>query len=566
MNTQNNRFFLLAAIMLLGSLLYNAWVQDKAIDVKPTPTEASRSLADPEGLASETPGTQDIPEVLSAKQTVEEQIPGTTLHHPHHVAEVVHVKTDVLDLELDTAGGDIRKLVLLGYAQSEDKPEQGFSLLEDSSKRYYIAQSGLASEMGPDIHGRGRAKLTASASEFVLEEGLNELMVDLHAPTRNGIKITKRFVFERGSYAIKVQYLIDNKSTENYTGSFYARLKRKEVEQAGGGFLGVQTFTGAAVYTPETPFKKITFKDMSKKPFDKSVDGGWAAMVEQYFIAAWVPSTESKSLYQASEDQDIYSVGFVENPVVVPAGEQGSITSTLYTGPEIVETLGALGSGLELAVDYGILWPLCQPIFWLLKKMFLFSKNWGVAIILTTFLIKGLFYKLSASSYRSMGNMRAMQPKMEALKLRYAEDKQKLSQAMMELYKKEKINPFGGCLPVLVQIPVFISLYYVLLGSVELREAPFFAWIIDLSLKDPYYVLPILMGASMLIQQKLNPAPADPMQAKVMMFMPVVFTVMFLNFPAGLVLYWFVNNVLSILQQWFITRSIEKSAGGHVAK
>lgn len=553
--------------MLLGSLLYNAWMQDKAIDTKPTATEALRSLADPEGIiAADVPGTQDIPQVLSAAQTVEEQIPGSTRPSSHHAAEVVHVKTDVLDLELDTAGGDIRKLVLLSYAQSEDKPRQGFSLLEDSSKRYYIAQSGLASEFGPDIHGRGRAKLTASASDFVLEDGLNELIVDLHAPTRNGIKITKRFVFERGSYAIKVQYLIDNKSKEHYTGSFYARLKRKEVEQAGGGFLGVQTFTGAAVYTPETPFKKITFKDMNKKPFERSVDGGWAAMVEQYFVAAWIPSKESKSLYQASEDQEIYSVGFVENPVVVPAGEQGLITTTLYTGPEIVETLGALGSGLELAVDYGILWPLCQPIFWLLKKMFLFSKNWGVAIILTTFLIKGLFYKLSASSYRSMGNMRAMQPKMEALKVRYAEDKQKLSQAMMELYKKEKINPFGGCLPVLVQIPVFISLYYVLLGSVELREAPFFAWIIDLSLKDPYYVLPILMGASMLIQQKLNPAPADPMQAKVMMFMPVVFTVLFLNFPAGLVLYWFVNNVLSILQQWFITRSIEKSAGGHVAK
>jgi YidC/Oxa1 family membrane protein insertase len=565
-NTQNNRFFLLAAIMLLGSLLYNAWVQDQAIDAKPSTQEASQSLVDPEGLLPEIPGTQDIPKVLSTTPAIEEKGQGAMLPHAHHAAEVVHVKTDVLALELDTTGGDIRKLVLLNYAQSEDKPEQGFSLLEDSPKRYYVAQSGLASAFGPDIHGQGRAKLRASASDFVLEEGRNELILDLHAPTINGIKITKRFVFERGSYAIKVQYLINNQSRDNYTGSFYARLKRKEVEQAGSGFLGVQTFTGAAVYTPETPFKKITFKDMGKKPFERSVEGGWAAMVEQYFVAAWIPSTESKSLYEASKNQDIYSVGFVENPVMVPAGEQGLITSTLYAGPEIVETLGALGSGLELAVDYGILWPLCQPIFWLLKKMFLFSKNWGLAIILTTFLIKGLFYKLSASSYRSMGNMRAMQPKMEALKLRYAEDKQKLSQAMMELYKKEKINPFGGCLPVLVQIPVFISLYYVLLGSVELREAPFFAWIIDLSLKDPYYVLPILMGASMLVQQKLNPAPADPMQAKVMMFMPVVFTVLFLNFPAGLVLYWFVNNVLSILQQWFITRSIEKSAGGHVAK
>ncbi|HQW58105.1 MAG TPA: membrane protein insertase YidC, partial [Gammaproteobacteria bacterium] len=250
---------------------------------------------------------------------------------------------------------------------------------------------------------------------------------------------------------------------------------------------------------------------------------------------------------------------FVESVLTVGRGEEKSIKAQLYAGPEITEDLGKLAPGLELAVDYGILWPICQPIFWLLKKAFQLTSNWGLAIILTTIIIKALFYKLSASSYRSMGNMRKLQPKLEALKQRFGDDKQKYSQGMMELYKKEKINPLGGCLPVLVQIPVFIALYYVLLGSVELREAPFYCCITDLSGKDPYYVLPILMGLSMLVQQKLSPAPPDPVQAKVMMLMPVVFTVLFLNFPSGLVLYWFVNNVLSIAQQWFITRRIELS-------
>ncbi len=560
MNTQNNRFFLLAALMLLGSLLYNAWVQDNAVPGA-TPINVAAGA-----VPSDIPGSKDIPSIPRPSQSVSEQSPESAQKNQRQ-APTVHIKTDVLDLDIDTLGGDIPRLVLLKYAQNEKTPQQGFSLLEDSSKRYYIAQSGLASPQGPDIHGLGRAVFEASATSFALADNLDELVVDLKAPTKEGIKITKRFIFKRGSYAITVQYFIQNQGNKDYTGSFYARLKRKEVEATGGGFMGVQTFTGAALHTPETPFKKITFKDMNKKPFDRSVEGGWAAMVEQYFVSAWIPSKTAQSLYQATKlEDDIYSVGFVENPVTVSVGFDRVITSTLYAGPEIVESLGALGNGLELAVDYGILWPQCQPIFWLLKKMFLFTKNWGFAIILTTIFIKALFYKLSASSYRSMGNMRKMQPKMESIKERYADDKQKLSQAMMELYKKEKINPFGGCLPVLVQIPVFIALYYVLLGSVELREAPFLGWIVDLSLKDPYYILPIFMGASMLIQQKLNPAPADPMQAKVMMFMPVVFTVLFLNFPAGLVLYWFVNNVLSILQQWLITRSIEKSARGHVAK
>jgi len=323
----------------------------------------------------------------------------------------------------------------------------------------------------------------------------------------------------------------------------------------------MKSYTGAAINTPETKYKKLPFSDMREKPFSEDVMGGWAAMVEHYFATALVPSVEDKNAYQTETFADgIYGIRFVSAPEVVVPGAQKQIELKLYAGPEIANQLKELAPGLELTIDYGVLWFLCQPIFWLLKTMHELFSNWGVAIILTTVLIKAMFYKLSASSYKSMGNMRKMQPKIEELKKRFGDDKQKFSQAMMDLYKKEKINPLGGCLPVLVQIPVFIALYYVLLECVELRQAPFVLWIHDLSAKDPYYVLPLIMGASMFVQQKLNPTPPDPIQAKVMMFMPVFFTFLFLQFPAGLVLYWVVNNLLSILQQWMITRKIEQSA------
>ncbi|HQZ87866.1 MAG TPA: membrane protein insertase YidC [Gammaproteobacteria bacterium] len=552
MTTQNIRFLLFALIVLIGMLLYNAWKQESV-----TIPIISHNKSGTQFENQARMDDKEIPEVGQGKSVLEQ---APFVSQTYSLDREIQIKTDVLNVKIDKLGGDITQLILTTYAEDENNFGQGFVLFDNSDKRYYVAQSGLTGEQGPDKRGVGRAKYETHQASYQLEDNQTDLIVDLKTTAGTAVDVIKRFVFHRGSYIVDVEYLIYNKGKEDYKGSFYARLKRKAGKDTSGGFLGVQTFTGAAIHTPETPYKKISFKDIADKPLEESVQGGWAAMVEHYFVSAWVPSSGVTSQYQTNSlEHDIYSVGFVESVLTVGRGEEKSIKAQLYAGPEITEDLGKLAPGLELAVDYGILWPICQPIFWLLKKAFQLTSNWGLAIILTTIIIKALFYKLSASSYRSMGNMRKLQPKLEALKQRFGDDKQKYSQGMMELYKKEKINPLGGCLPVLVQIPVFIALYYVLLGSVELREAPFYFWITDLSGKDPYYVLPILMGLSMLVQQKLNPAPPDPVQAKVMMLMPVVFTVLFLNFPSGLVLYWFVNNVLSIAQQWFITRRIELS-------
>lgn len=553
MSTQNIRLFLVAALVLVGMLLFNEWKSEHITTPIVASGETSKALTEQEFENKDIPThAQEGEEVKVAAVPASQQI---------------KISTDVMNVTLDTLGGDVIHIDLPAYAESREERKIDYTLMDHSADRYYIAQSGLTGPQGPDVRGVGRARYQAALSHYALAEGQNDLSVDLKTRTKEGIEITKRFIFHRNSYVIDLEYAINNQTKTEYKGSFYARLKRKPDVESGGSFLGVQTFTGAAIYTPETPYKKITFKDIEEKPLTQEIEGGWAGLVEHYFVSAWIPSGATKNTYQTHKlDNGVYSVGFIEPPVSVSPDSQKTIQARLYAGPEVTEVLEKLAPGLDLTVDYGILWPICRPIFWVLKQLYAFTGNWGVAIILITVLIKLLFYKLSASSYRSMGNMRKLQPKIEALKERCGEDKQKFSQAVMELYKKEKINPLGGCLPVLVQIPVFIALYYVLLGSVELRLAPFALWITDLSAKDPYYVLPILMGISMLIQQKLNPAPPDPIQAKVMMMMPIVFTVLFLNFPAGLVLYWFVNNVLSITQQWFITRNIELAAKKHGEK
>jgi YidC/Oxa1 family membrane protein insertase len=560
-NTQNIRFFLIAAAGLVGMLLYQAWKEDY-----PSQKETSQYS---ENVKKEMTAAIDaeIPQIAEQKNPVDSIVSHNKTAHEPHQSRLIHIKTDVFDLKIDPVGGDITHLILSQYAENQKTFGQGYILFDTSHQRYYVAQSGLAGEQGPDQRGVGRAKYSTEKHEYQLIENNKQLTVDLKTITGDRVEVIKRFTFLPGSYVIAVDYLVHNKGQKPFKGNVYARLKRRPEAEKSGGFLEVQTFSGAAIHTMDTPYKKLSFKDLADKPIDQSVQGGWAAMVEHYFVSAWIPNKETTNQYQAQKlPENILSIGVVEPSISVEPGEKKTLNTQLYAGPEIMEDLEAIAPGLELSVDYGMLSPICRPIFWMLKKIFDFTNNWGIAIILVTVLIKLLFYRLSASSYRSMGNMRKLQPKMEALKERYGEDKQKFSQAVMDLYKKEKINPLGGCLPVVIQIPVFISLYYVLLGSVELREAPFFLWITDLSAKDPFYVLPILMGASMLIQQKLNPAPPDPIQAKVMMFMPVVFTVLFLSFPSGLVLYWFVNNVLSILQQWMITRNIELASKSHSAK
>lgn len=554
MTPQNIRYVLFAALALVGMLMYNTWQTESLQKAPPKPPQSVQKT------------DQDIPDITPKVSTdIPEQVTEKVVATPSE--RQIQITTDVLELNIDTLGGDIVHLSLPAFGENRADPKSHYVLFDESLKRFYIAQSGLVGEDGPDIRGVGRGVYTAETRSAALAEGQQTLTVDLKTRTASNVDIIKRFTFKRGSYLIDVEYLIYNQGTHEYKAHSYGRLKRKPEKSSGGGFLGmgVQTFTGVALYTPETPYKKFSFSDVGKKPFEENVKGGWAAMIEHYFLGAWIPDANNENRYQTSMLADgMASIGFVSPAIVVKPGEEVSVKSALYAGPQDTDYLAGLSKGLELTVDYGILWPICKPIFWLLETIFSFVGNWGWSIILTTIVIKALFYSLSARSYRSMGAMRKVQPKMQALKEQYADDKQKYSQAIMALYKQEKINPLGGCLPVVVQIPVFIALYYVLLGSVELRMAPFALWITDLSAKDPFYVLPVLMGISMFVQQKLSPAPPDPVQAKVMMLMPIFFTVLFSSFPAGLVLYWFVNNVLSIAQQWYITRSLERvpSHGG----
>lgn len=546
MEKQNLRTFLLLAMVVVGMFLYNAWQQEQV--AKPTASPEIESAAVRHDLPTLTKES-------SAAQTDSsngfDALPKSVA--PISPAEVIAVHTDVMNLKITKTGGDIVFLELPKYPVSLQQKDQGFVLLNKTAERNYMVQSGLLSQAGPDSPKHGRAHYTTSQPEYTMTT--DDLVVDLDYKTNKGVSITKRFLFKKNSYAIEVQYLINNNGTTTYKGRFYGRLRRSAPDKDSAKGMATRTYTGAAVTTPETKYLKLSFADMAKKNFKQTVTNGWAAMEEHYFTSAWIPAGDAPYQYHTETFADkTFSVGFVGTQVVVPAGEKITLGATLYAGPGVMESLKTLAHGLDLTVDYGVLWWICQPIFHLMKWLFSIVGNWGCAIILVTVLLKLAFYKLSASSYRSMGNMRKLQPKIEALKAKHGGDKQKFGQEMMALYKKEKINPLGGCLPILVQIPVFIALYYVLLESVELRQAPFALWIHDLSIKDPFYVLPIIMGISMFFQQRMNPAPPDPIQAKVMMAMPLVFTVLFLQFPAGLVLYWVVNNLLSILQQWSITK------------
>ncbi|MFN3587692.1 MAG: membrane protein insertase YidC, partial [Moraxellaceae bacterium] len=372
----------------------------------------------------------------------------------------------------------------------------------------------------------------------------------------------KIFTFTRGSYLIQTRHVIDNAGTSPWNGLLYAQLKRDSSEDPSSsaqGF-GMMTFLGGAWWTADKPYNKAKFDEFAEKPLKQSVTGGWAAILQHYFLSAWVAEPGTGNVYTTRRVGDENIIGYTGPLTTVAPGTQHTFTAQLYVGPKIQKDLEAISAGLELTVDYGWLWPVSQFLFWLLTLIHGWVGNWGWAIILLTVLVKAAFFQLSAAGYKSMAKMRQVMPEMTRIKEQYGSDRAKMSQAMMELYKKEKINPLGGCLPILVQMPVFIALYYCLMESVELRHAEWMFWIKDLSVMDPYFVLPLIMGATMFIQQQLNPAPPDPMQARVMKIMPIVFTFMFLWFPSGLVLYWVVNNTLSIVQQWVITRQIEKAA------
>lgn len=476
-------------------------------------------------------------------------------------ARLITVHTDVLDVMIDTLGGNIVGANLLKYPDVKHQT-QPIKLLDYNPDRYYVAESGLISDLGPDSRTK-QATYTSSQREYAFDPKKDSLNVSLVWTGKNGITVTKNFIFTNGKYDIAVEYEINNKSIQGWVGQFYAEIKRKEFDVKGGMFQ-FNSYTGAAVSSTETPYEKVSFSDIEKatknnKEFIRDNQGGWIAMQQQYFLTTWVPVQEKTYRYFNNVTNGVYTVGLSDNAVTVPAGQKAIIKAVLYAGPQITENIAHLAKGLDRTIDYvQWLWVICVGFFWLLKNIYKVVGNWGWSIILVTIIIKGLFYKLSESSCRSMARMRELMPKIQAIKERYSDDRQKLHQATMDLYKQEKVNPLnlGGCLPMLIQIPFFIALYYVLMGAVELRHAPFMFWIQDLSSKDPYYILPVLMGISMFLQQRLTPTSADPAQAKMMMLMPVLFTFFFLNFPSGLVLYWFVSNLLSVAQQWYINKRL----------
>ena len=475
-------------------------------------------------------------------------------------SETFKLSTDSLDLVVSADGGDVVSASLPRFPVRLDTPDQPFRLLENNNLRRYVAQSGLIGPDGIDASG-DRARY---ASQGVTNNGDGSHTLTL-AWTGNdplGMQVYKRFTAHDDRYDVDVSFDIRNDGSSVASVTSFAQLKRDNTQAPDGntGF-GVSPYLGAALTQPDERYTKLSFSHLKDEPFSKRLPAGWVAILQHYFVSAWIPSQQTSHDYFASQLSNGDNViGYKNQNVDIAPGSAATITQTLYVGPKDQVALAELAENLDLVIDYGWLWWLAQPLFWLLTLIQQFVINWGLAIIALTIVIKLIFFRLSAASYKSMAKMRTVQPKIQSIRDQYADDKTKQQQAMMELWKKEKINPMGGCLPMLIQMPVFIALYWVLLESVELRHAPFILWIEDLSAMDPYFVLPILMGISMWLMQRLNPAPPDPMQAKIMMYMPIAFTFLMMWFPAGLVLYWLCNNLLSFAQQYVVTRQIEQAA------
>jgi YidC/Oxa1 family membrane protein insertase len=543
MDTQRLILFFVFAFSLL--LLWEAWQKElrPAAPANP-PTQGPVPMPSTQAGTPAGKGVNALPPALAP---------------PGKSRERVRVHTDTMLAEIDTQGGDIVYLELLKHKDTRQET-QNFVLFGPEHR--YSAQSGLIGEGLPNH----RTLFRATAKEFTLEQGQDRLDVRLQANTPEGIKVTKILTFYPASYRIDIAEEIVNGTAKPLETHAYFQITRDGKPPAGDPYMA-QTYTGAAFYTEQDKFHKVTFEDIakSKAPYPKSADNGWIAIIQHYFVAALLPPDKTpREFYGRKLAEDLYSAGVIVPVGPIAPGAEARVVVPLYAGPQDQDHLQSVAPGLELVVDYGWLTVIAAPLFWVLKLFHRWMGNWGLAIILLTVVIKLIFFPLSAASYRSMAKMKLVTPRLMKLREQYGDDKTKMNQAMMELYKTEKINPLGGCLPILVQIPVFIALYWVLFESVELRNAPFYLWIRDLSAPDPWYVLPTLMMASMIVQTKMNPTPPDPVQAKVMMIMPFAFGVMFYFFPSGLVLYWFVNNILSILQQWQITRMIggQKAAAG----
>lgn len=529
-------------------LLLDAWQKEQLPVVAPT-----------EQTTSGKPAPQAIPTPMPGDKLVASQGGGPALAPPQEASalakgENIKVDTNFVRAEISTVGGDLRRLEFKKQRDVADK-NKDFVLFDSRPDNIYVAQSGLIGK-GLPTH---RTEFKVRPGPYRLADGAADLVVRMDAVDSSGIKVTKSFRFNRSSYVIDVTYEITNPGPTAIQPYAYFQLLRNGKPPAGDSAM-LPTYTGAAVYTEKDKFQKVSFKDMDKDktPYPKNSNDGWVAMLQHYFFSAWLPKNGTpREFFTRHLDGGLYAAGVIVPVGTIEPGHSATLTVPLYAGPEEHEKLAKIAPGLDLTIDFGWLTIIAVPMFLVLSWIHHWVGNWGVAIILLTMLIKLLFFPLSQASYRSMGKMRLLAPKMQKLKEQYGSDRQRLQQAMMEMYKTEKINPLGGCLPVVVQIPVFISLYWTILASVELRHAPFMLWIQDLSSPDPWYILPVLMGATMLIQTKLNPTPPDPVQAKIMKIMPLAFSVFFFFFPAGLVLYWLVNNVLSIIQQWYINRGLE---------
>ncbi|QWF71199.1 membrane protein insertase YidC [Methylomonas paludis] len=558
----NIRFVLVMAMLMISYMLWESW----QIDYGPKP----QAIISDTPVVSSTESTTASPnqaQSLTGQQNSNVPVPAA-----HSQDKIISVKTDVFALEIDTNGGTLRNLDLLKYPHEKENtivnkayaliglaaPVKNLSpirLFDNSPENLFLAQSGLvaseSSAVAPDHH----AQFNAEKTEYVLAEGQDQISIPLTWTDQQGLKVTKTFTLKRGSYAIGLEQKIVNQSAKPWSGRQYDQLLRIEhSDKSGNNFI--RTYSGGVIYTDKDKFKKVKYADMGDN-VNITAAGGWSGMIQHYFASAWIPPVDQENHFYTKALNDFrYVIGSYSPDTTVQPNSEGVFRAELFAGPKIQPVLEATAPGLELTVDYSWLTIIAKPIYWLLNQLHSYINNWGLAILGVTFFIKLLFFKLSKASYQSMAKMRKIQPRLKELQERYADDRQKFNTEMMSMYKREKVNPLGGCLPIMVQIPVFISLYWVLIETVELRQADFALWIQDLSAQDPFYLLPIVYGITMKIQQSLNPAPIDPLQAKVMKMFPIIFTVFFLFFPSGLVLYWICNNSLSIIQQWYITKHI----------
>ena len=537
------RTILWAIFFVSAVMLFDNWQRDHGRPSMffPSPTHTQTST----GPASGTPGSE-----AAATSTPAAPVANTANGQPQAAAQLIHFSTDVYSGEIDTRGGTLEKLVLTKNADPKGAP-LNVTLFDHTANHTYLARTGL---IGGDYPNHNDI-FTPVAGPLALGADQKTLTVSLESPVKGGVKVVKTYTFTRDSYVIGVDTKVQNVGTVAVKPSLYMEIVRDSQPVETPRFS--HTFLGPALYTNEHHFQKITFSDIDKNKVDvaTSADNGWIGMVQHYFATAWIPPQGApRNIYVEKIDPTLYRIGVQQPLASIAPGKSTDVSARLFAGPEEERVLEGIAPGLELVKDYGYVTIIAKPLFWLLEKIHGVVGNWGWAIVLLTVLIKAVFFPLSAASYKSMARMKEITPRMQALRERFKSDPQKMNAALMELYKTEKVNPFGGCLPIVIQIPVFISLYWVLLSSVEMRGAPWILWIHDLSQADPFYILPVLMAVSMFLQTRLNPTPPDPVQAKMMMFMPIAFSVMFFFFPAGLVLYYVVNNVLSITQQYYITR------------